>query len=83
MMMFYRLVRLIEAHSQGLAASLLKRVQESENSWLQERSTRRAERARVYEIYRHLGDWLMTRDESELEARYLAIGAHVHYSKCR
>jgi len=25
MMMFYRLVRLIEAHSQGLAASLLKR----------------------------------------------------------
>lgn len=30
---------------------------------------------RVYEIYRHLGDWLMNRDEFDLEQRYLKIGA--------
>ena len=30
MMMLYRLVRLIETHSQALAASLLDRVQKSE-----------------------------------------------------
>jgi len=29
----------------------------------------------VYEIYRHLGDWLMTKDELDLEQRYLRIGA--------
>ena len=30
---------------------------------------------RVHEIYRHLGDWLMTKDEFDLEQRYLRIGA--------
>jgi hypothetical protein len=32
-------------------------------------------RDRVFEIYRHLGEWLMTKDELELEQRYLRIGA--------
>jgi hypothetical protein len=30
---------------------------------------------RVYEIYRHLGDWLITMDELDLELRYSDIGA--------
>ena len=30
---------------------------------------------RVHEIYHHLGDWLMTKDEFDLEQRYLRIGA--------
>jgi hypothetical protein len=30
---------------------------------------------RVYEIYTHLGDWLITKDEWDLEIRYLEIGA--------
>jgi hypothetical protein len=29
----------------------------------------------VYEIYRHLGEWLIGKDESHLEQRYLQIGA--------
>jgi len=29
----------------------------------------------VYEIYRHLGDWLLTKDELDLERRYLRVGA--------
>ncbi|MGA2459176.1 MAG: hypothetical protein ABSF85_16520 [Terriglobales bacterium] len=30
---------------------------------------------RVYEVYRHLGEWLMGKDELQLEQRYLQIGA--------
>jgi hypothetical protein len=30
---------------------------------------------RVFEIYRHLGDWLITKDERDMEARYVEIGA--------
>ena len=30
---------------------------------------------RVHEIYHPLGDWLMTKDEFDLEQRYLRIGA--------
>ena len=29
----------------------------------------------MYEIYKHLGDWLMTKDELDLELRYSEIGA--------
>ena len=29
----------------------------------------------MYDIYRHLGDWLITRDEFDLEQRYEKIGA--------
>ena len=32
-------------------------------------------RDRVHEIYRHLGDWLITRDEFDLEQWYEKIGA--------
>jgi hypothetical protein len=58
MMMLYRLVRLIETHSQALAACLLDQVLKD----------------RVYEIYRHLGEWLIGKDEIHLEQRYLQIG---------
>ena len=30
---------------------------------------------RVYEIYRHLGDWLLGKSEFDIEKRYLEIGA--------
>ena len=29
----------------------------------------------MYEIYRHLGEWLMGKDEYQLEQRYLQIGS--------
>ena len=32
-------------------------------------------RERVYEIYRHLGDWLLGKTEFDIEKRYLEIGA--------
>jgi len=75
-MMLYRLVRLIETHSQALAAGLLDQV---ENSKLTPNFKRNVPpedlKERVYEVYRHLGEWLMGKDELQLEQRYLKIGA--------
>jgi hypothetical protein len=76
MMMLYRLVRLIETHSQSLATCLLDRVRESELTENYQKNVPGEElRERVYEIYRHLGEWLIAKDESHLEQRYLEIGA--------
>ena len=75
MMLAYRLVRLIETHSDGLAAGLLKKVQESEFT----RDFRKVPagdlQQRVYEIYRHLGDWLLGKHDFDIQQRYLEIGA--------
>ena len=30
---------------------------------------------KVYEVYRHLGEWLLGKTEAEIEQRYLEIGA--------
>src|SRR6266566_2549117 len=75
MMTLYRLVRLIENNSNVLAACLLDRVQNSETTPEYGRIPGEDLKERVYEIYRHLGDWLMTKDELDLEARYMRIGA--------
>jgi len=75
MMMLYRLVRLIETHSEALAACLLDRVQNSEAASDYGNVPPEELKERVYDIYRHLGDWLITKDERDLEQRYLAIGA--------
>ena len=75
MMMLYRLVRLIETHSQALAACLLDRVQSSQATPDYQNVPAEELKERVYEIYHHLGDWLVNRDEFDLEKRYLTIGA--------
>jgi hypothetical protein len=76
MMLKYRLVRLIEMHSQELAACLLDRVQNSELTQSYHQNVPGEElKETVYEIYRHLGEWLMGKDESQLEQRYLQIGS--------
>jgi hypothetical protein len=75
MMMLYRLVRLIETHSEALATSLLDRVQNSGLTRSYQNVPSAELKERVYEIYRHLGEWLVGKDESYLEQRYLKIGA--------
>ena len=75
MMMLYRLVSLIENHSQALAACLLDRVQSSEATPDYRNVPSEELRARVYEIYRHLGEWLISKDEFDLEQLYVKIGA--------
>lgn len=75
MMMLYRLVHLIETNSPALASCLLDRVHASEATPDYKRVPADDLRQVVYEIYRHLGDWLLTKDELDLERRYLRIGA--------
>jgi hypothetical protein len=75
MMLAYRLVRLIETHSDGLAASLLKKVQTSELARDYAKVPAQDVERRVYEIYRHLGDWLLGKSEFDIKQRYHEIGA--------
>jgi hypothetical protein len=74
MMLAYRLVRLIETHSHGLASSLLARVQSSEFTRDYRNVPADDLQQRVYEIYRHLGDWLLGKSEFDIKERYCEIG---------
>jgi hypothetical protein len=75
MMLAYRLVRLIETHSDALASSLLKRVQESEFAHGYRNVPREELEQRVYEVYCHLGEWLLGKNDFAIRERYRAIGA--------
>jgi hypothetical protein len=75
MLLAYRLVRLIETHSDGLARGLLERYR-NDNKCLGYANVPETElTAKVYEVYRHLGEWLLGKTEADVESRYLAIGA--------
>jgi hypothetical protein len=75
MLLAYRLVKLIETHSDGLARSLHKRYLEDPRCSAYTNVPASELTQRVYEIYRHLGEWLMAKTEAEIEQRYLEIGA--------
>jgi hypothetical protein len=75
MMLLYRLVRLIESHSEALSSSLLEKVQKSEHTRDFSNVPAQELTKRVYEIYRHLGDWLLGKTEFDIEKRYMEIGA--------
>src|SRR6266540_7467496 len=74
MMLAYRLVRLIETHSDELAAGLLEKVQHSELTRSYRNVPAEELRQRVSEIYRHLGDWLLGKGRYDIEQRYEEIG---------
>lgn len=71
----WRLVRLIETHSDQLARGLLDRIENSERcrDFVQKVPPEEL-RQRVYEIYHHLGQWLLKKTELDVEQRYTAIG---------
>ena len=75
MMLAYRLVRLIETHSDALAAGLLEKVQHSELTTSVKAHVPADDlKQRVYEIYRHLGEWLLAKSAFDIELRYKEIG---------
>ncbi len=75
MMFSYRLVRLIESHADALASTLEERVQgNSQVSHFRDVSAHEL-RQRVYEIYGHLGEWLLGKNELDVEQRYREIGS--------
>jgi len=74
MMFSYRLVRLIESHADALAGGLEERVQNNPQVAHFREIPAHELRERVYEIYRHLGEWLLGKNELDIEHRYREIG---------
>jgi hypothetical protein len=74
MMFTYKLVRLIETHADRLARTLFEKVQTSPDLAAYRGVPCDELRDRVYEIYRHLGSWLLTNNEQEIAERYTGIG---------
>jgi len=74
MMFSYRLVRLIESHADALAGGLEEKVQTSSQVAHFRSLPTHELRERVYEIYRHLGEWLLGKNELDIEHRYREIG---------
>jgi hypothetical protein len=75
MLLAYRLVKLIESHSDGLSRSLQARYRQCGKCTAYANVSDRELADKVYEIYHHLGEWLIGKTEADIEARYLAIGA--------
>ena len=74
MMLAYRLVRLIETHSDKLADRLLLKIQSSDKTSLFHNVPREDFRTAVFEIYTHLGQWLLGKSEADIARRYTEIG---------
>ena len=71
----WRLVRLIESHSEPLAKGLWERLQNCDRTSDYVSQVPPQElKERVSEIYRHLGEWLLKKTEADVEHRYVAIG---------
>lgn len=75
MMLTYRLVRLIESHSDKLAHGLREKIQSSERTSDFRKVPASEMEAREHEIYQNLGDWLLRRTEADIQRRYQEIGA--------
>jgi hypothetical protein len=70
-----RLVKLIEAHADKLSQGLMRSLETSSRSSELLRKVPADElKSRVQEIYRNLGDWLLSKTESEIEERYTGLG---------
>jgi hypothetical protein len=74
MMIAYRLVRLIEAHSDQLANGLREKLRNDPRTCGYGDAPTQEFHGRVLEIYQHLGEWLLGRTESDVERRYVEIG---------
>jgi hypothetical protein len=71
----YRLVRLIETHSEVLSTRLLEKVRQSDFTHSYRNVPPEELKQRVFEIYQHLGEWLLGKREGDIGRRYREIGA--------
>lgn len=70
-----RLVNLIETHSEKLAESLMKQFESYEDLKDFRKVPPGELRQRAYDVYRHLGEWLLSKTEEDIATRYQEIGA--------
>ncbi len=74
-MLTYRLVRLIEYHSEELTAGLLRKVAQSERTRSYANAPTDDLQKQVSDIYHQLGTWLLDKSSADVEQRYTAVGA--------
>ncbi len=74
MMLAYRLVRLIETHSDQLAAGLQEKLRQCPKTCDYGDVPAEEFKQRVHEIYQALGEWLLGKTEADIERRYVEIG---------
>jgi len=71
-----RLVQLIETHAEKLSEALIHKLKNADEcSDLLSKVPAHELKHRTYEIYHHLGDWLLSKTLSEVEERYIGLGA--------
>jgi chromatin segregation and condensation protein Rec8/ScpA/Scc1 (kleisin family) len=73
-MIALRLVRLIESHSEGLAESLLHKLERSSRAADLKKVPGHEVRERAREVYRNLSDWLLAKTDDDIEHVYKALG---------
>lgn len=73
-MLATRLVHLIESHADLLSQNLIKRLEDDPHCAELSKVSPHELKARTYEVYRHLGDWLLGKTEHEVEQVYLRLG---------
>lgn len=73
-MIALRLVRLIEHHSDELAAELVVKLETSSRTADLRKVPVEELRRRLQQIFRHLSEWLLTKTGHDVERRYFEIG---------
>jgi translation initiation factor 2 beta subunit (eIF-2beta)/eIF-5 len=68
------LVRLIERHADDLAEGLTKKLRNSDRTSEFRKIPEEELKKGAREIYHNLGDWLLTKTESDIEVRYTQLG---------
>ena len=75
MLPLHRLVHLIETQSEPLTKHLVEQVKGSPHTPDYSKVPADELYASVYEIYRHLSDWLLVKDEEQVQRRSRRVGA--------
>jgi hypothetical protein len=71
-----RLVQLIETHADRLSEAAIRKLKNADECReFLDKVPAHELKHRTYEVYRHLGDWLLSKTLSEVEERYIGIGA--------
>jgi hypothetical protein len=68
------LVRVIERHSDELAAELIAKLETSSRTADLRKVPVEALRREIQEVLRHLGEWLLTKTSHDIEKRYFEVG---------
>jgi hypothetical protein len=69
-----RLVRLIESHCEELSEGLVTKLHRSERTVDYRHIPAHELKSAVLEVYRNLGEWLLSKTETDVELRYRELG---------